>query len=105
MTWPIKIPGPIETKVIAAPLGTTIGLTVGAFIVWLLGVLIWHAPDTADHASFATASVPGPVQALVVFVLGLAGTAIAGYLAPHTPRPPVIVSTERSPILNQERKE
>jgi hypothetical protein len=78
---------PIETKVIAAAGGAGLGGAVGTFALWLLGVLFWGSPASADKATVAVASVPEPVGALIVIVVSLVGAAFAGYRAPHTPRP------------------
>ena len=77
----------IETKVIAAAAGSGAGAAVGSFLLWLLGVVVWHMPDTAAHATDAVAAVPGPVSAVVLAGLAIAGSAVGGYAAPHTPRP------------------
>ena len=58
------------------------------FIVWLLGVLVQHAPFTAAGATTAVASVPGPVTGVVGLVITVGGSFAGGYLAKHTPRPP-----------------
>jgi hypothetical protein len=76
----------IETKVIAAAAGGGLGASVGAFVLWLLGVTAWHASNAAGSAGDAVAAVPTPVSGLVLAVLGLVGAALAGYLAPHTVR-------------------
>lgn len=78
---------PIETKVVAGGAGTVVGVALGKFVLWLLGILIWHAPNTADHAASAAAAVPDPVSALVLAVIAVAGSVVGGYIAPHTPRP------------------
>jgi hypothetical protein len=77
----------IETKVIAAAAGAGGGGAVSGFVLWLLGVLFWGAPSDANHAAQAAAAVPGPVSALVAVVLVILGAFLAGYAAPHTPRP------------------
>ena len=77
----------IETKVIAAAAGSGAGAAVGSFLLWLLGVVVWHMPDTAAHATDAVAAVPGPVSAVVLAGLSIAGSAVGGYAAPHTSRP------------------
>jgi hypothetical protein len=64
---------PIETKVTA---GSLTGLLTG-LIVW---GLVSYVP--AFHHG-----VPMPVQEAIPWVLTLAGSAIAAYLAPHTHRP------------------
>lgn len=76
----------IETKVIAAAAGSGAGAAVGGFVIWLLGVLVWHAPDSAGATEKAVASVPSPVAVLVTLALSVIGAAIAGYQAPHTDR-------------------
>lgn len=84
----------VETKVIAAGAGGAGGGVFGTFLVWLLGVLVWHQSDAAAKAGDAIAAVPWPVTALVPFVVGGAGAFIAGYHAPHTNRVPGAHSTD-----------
>ena len=78
---------PVEAKVYAATIGTGAGAVVSAFVVWLLGVLIWAAPFTAPGATEAVAAVPGPVVAIVSLVITVGSTFLGGYVAKHTPRP------------------
>jgi len=89
----------IEAKVIAAAAGSGLGAAVGTFLLWALGATVWGAPADAGHAATAAAAVPEPVGALLVIVVGILGAAVAGYAAPHTPRPdlsqqPVAVPAE-----------
>jgi hypothetical protein len=77
---------PVETKVIAAIAGGGLGGAIGQFLLWLLGVFVWHASDAADKATEATAAVPGPVSVLLVALVAAGGAGLAGYAAPHTPR-------------------
>lgn len=78
---------PIEAKVIAAIAGGGLGGAIGQFLLWLLGVLVWHASSTADRATVATAAVPAPVSMLLVALIAAGGAGLAGYSAPHTSRP------------------
>lgn len=75
-----------ETKVIAAVGGALGSGVLSSFALWLLGVFVFGASSKATEAAAATASVPEPVQGVVIALLGAAGAGIAGYLAPHTPR-------------------
>ena len=77
----------IETKVIAAASGSGLGAAVGTFLLWLLGVTIWGVPFDATSAPRAVAAVPEPVGALLVIVVAVVGAGLAGYAAPHSPRP------------------
>lgn len=77
----------IETKVIAAAAGSGLGSFLGSFLIWLMGVFLWHGSDAADKATDTAALVPIPVSALVLAVITIAGTYLAGYNAPHTARP------------------
>lgn len=77
---------PIETKVYAATAGFIGSSAVASFAIWLLGAWLWDAGFGADRVNDAIAAVPGPVSALVLLVLGAAGTFVGGYVAPHTPR-------------------
>lgn len=78
---------PIESKVIAATAGGASGGVVGLFFLWLLGVLLWHAPADALHATQAVAAVPQPVGGFLLFLLAGLTSFWAGYRAPHTDRP------------------
>jgi len=87
----------IEAKVIAAIAGGGLGGAIGQFLLWLLGVLVWHASSSADKATAATAAVPGPVSMLLVALMAAIGAGLAGYSAPHTsrtPSPQVSTTTE-----------
>jgi hypothetical protein len=77
----------IETKVIAATAGGATGGVVGSFVLWLLGVLVWHVPGDAKHAIDAMAAVPEPAGAFALFLLGGLLAFAGGYWAPHTHRP------------------
>ncbi len=90
----------IETKVIAAAFGGAGGAAVSGFLLWLLGVLIWHAPSDAGHAVAAIDSVPTPVSGLVLLLIAAAAAGIAGYAAPHTTRPD-LAATETGLITLQ----
>lgn len=76
----------IETKVVAAAAGGGVGGALGPFILWLLGVLVWHVSDAADSASQAMAAVPTPIAALILAGLPAGLAWAAGYRAPHTAR-------------------
>lgn len=80
---------PVEAKVLAATVGSGAGSAVGTFLLWLLGVLVWHQPDGADKAGDAIGAVPSPVAGLLLVVVSAAGAAVAGWLAPHTHVPPL----------------
>lgn len=77
----------IETKVLTAASGAGLGSAVGSFLLWLLGVLVWHQSASAESAAAAIGAVPSPVSLLVLAVLAVLGSFISGYLAPHTKRP------------------
>jgi hypothetical protein len=66
---------PVETKVITSTGGAGAGAIVAQFIDYLLGDTVYH------H------TVPGPVVALVTLVCAAGAAVIAGYWAPHTPKP------------------
>ncbi len=80
----------IEVKVIAGAAGGGGGAAFGTFVIWLLGVLVWGAPSSASHAGDAIAAVPVPVSGLIAILVAAAASAMAGYAAPHTSRPPPI---------------
>jgi hypothetical protein len=68
--------GPIETKVVAAAGGTTLGVTISGLVIYLLDELVYKTSD-----------VPAPVVTAVVTVIPILLTFLAGYIAPHTHRP------------------
>lgn len=76
----------IEFKVIAAAAGAGAGDAIARFLLWLSGVIWWHAPSTADLASGAMAAVPVPVSGLITVAITASAAALAGYVAPHTSR-------------------
>lgn len=77
---------PVETKVVAATGSAAAGTATSAFVVWLLGVLVWGAPSDSGHADQAVLAVPTPVSVLVALALTSGITWAGGYLARHTPR-------------------
>lgn len=72
----------LETKVWAGAAGFLGGGQVGVFLVWLLGVLVWHAPNTADQADTAIRAVPWPAAELVPLFLAALTGVTAAYKAP-----------------------
>lgn len=78
----------IESKVIASAAGSGLGGAVGTFVLWLLGVGVWHASNSASAAAQAVSAVPAPVSELTVVLLAVGGAFLAGYVAPHTSRVP-----------------
>lgn len=87
----------IEQKVLAAVIGSGIGAALSQFLIWLLGVLVWHAPGGAEGATAAMAAVPGPVTGLVTAVFVVVGTFILAYRAEHTARPD-LAKSEPAPV-------
>lgn len=78
---------PIESKVKASAVGAGAGAAVGSAVLWLLGVLVWDAPNSAEAANDAMAAVPGPIAAVVLFGVASAVSFLAGRAARHTFRP------------------
>ena len=77
----------VETKVWAALAGGAGGGVLVSFLLWLLGITIWHVSSTAGSASVAMAAVPTPVADLLLIGVPALSAALAGYVAPHTSRP------------------
>lgn len=75
---------PIHPKTVAGAAGAGGGGAAAEFILWLLGVLVWGQPASADHAGDAVSAVPAPVSGLIMVVLAFVGAFIAAYRAPHT---------------------
>lgn len=67
---------PVEPKVKAAAAGSGAGAVSAGFVLWLLDAYVFRAGD-----------VPAAVVALVLLVVPVALAFVAGYLAPHMPRP------------------
>ena len=76
---------------LAATVGSGAGAAIVTFLLWLLGVEFWGASASATHAPAAIAAVPGPVSGLVAIIVTAGAAAVAGYAAPHTPRPAATV--------------
>lgn len=74
----------VESKVVSATGGAGAGAVVSSFIVWLLGVSVWHVSDAASKAGDAIAAVPTPVSGLVFIVISASAAFAAGWLTPHT---------------------
>lgn len=77
---------PIETKVIAATTGSGVGAAIGVFIIWLLGVLVWHGSSTSAEVANTMAAVPTPVADLILIAISVGSAFLGGYVAPHTHR-------------------
>jgi len=77
----------IESKVIAATGGSGAGAVLASFVLWLLGVTVWHVGFAADKAEQAVAAVPSPVAGLILLIVSALGALGAGYAAPHTSQP------------------
>jgi len=77
----------IESKVIAATGGSGAGAVLASFVLWLLGVTVWHVGFAADKAEQAVAAVPSPVAGLILLIVSALGALGAGYAAPHTHQP------------------
>lgn len=84
---PVATRAPVETKVYAATAGFVGSSVVATLLIWLMGAWLWDAGFGSDQVDAALAAVPSPVSAAVLLVLGSLGTFLAGYAAPHTPRP------------------
>jgi hypothetical protein len=85
--------GPVETKVYAALVGGVGGGAIGSFLLWLLGITVWHVSNAATAAGAAAAAVPPPVAYLLQWGLPGALAWGAAWLAPHTARPDLAVPT------------
>lgn len=89
-------PAPIETKVQTAVGGTLAGGTLGTFLLWLLGVLVWGADWAAVAAEEAVRAVPTPVAGLVLLGVTALGTYVGGYLGKHTARPDLAAAPDHA---------
>jgi hypothetical protein len=83
---PVEKPA-VEGKVWAATIGAGAGSAISAFLLWLLGVTIWHVQIGSDTAADAVAAVPFPVSGILTALITVGGAFISGYLAKHTHRP------------------
>lgn len=91
---------PVEGKVYAATVGSGVGLVLGPFVLWLLGVLFWNVPSDAAHAEAAIGAVPFPVNGIIILAIGSGITFLAGYKTKHTPRP--APTTDNAVITEQD---
>jgi hypothetical protein len=89
----------IETKVIASTGGAGAGVVLSPFILWLLGVIVWHVPSDAAHAIAAVAAVPTPVVGIVGIIAIPGITFLSGYRAPHTDRTPAPAAPDAAPAI------
>jgi hypothetical protein len=91
----------IESKVIAATAGSGAGAAISAFVLWLLGITVWHVPNSADLAGSAVAAVPTPVAGLIAIVLTtsrvLTMTASSMYPGPGDPAAAVTPADPEQP--------
>lgn len=76
----------VEGKVWGATVGSGAGATISAFVLWLLGVFVFHAQASAGNSVEAVASVPGPVAGIVALAITAGGTFLGGYITKHTTR-------------------
>jgi hypothetical protein len=81
----------LETKVIAAISGSAGGTALATGLLWLLGVLAFGGSSKAGDAANTVAAVPAPVAGVVLLALAALGAGLAGYAAPHTPRPDLLL--------------
>lgn len=68
------------SKVKAGGAGAGLGSLVGTFLVWLLGATAWGAGADASQVEAALAAVPAPVSGLLIALVALAGSVLAGYV-------------------------
>ena len=85
--------GPVETKVYAALVGGVSGGAIGGFVLWLLGITVWHVSNAAASSGAAAAAVPPPVADILLWGLPGAVAWGAAWLAPHTSRPDLATPT------------
>ena len=81
----------LETKVLAGAAGAGAGGAFAQFLLWLLGVLVWHQSADAASSATAQAAIPTPVATIIVLLAAAAGSWAAGYAAPHTSRPDLAI--------------
>jgi hypothetical protein len=77
----------LETKVLAGAVGAAGGGALGNFLLWVLGVTVWHTSAAASASNLAVSAVPAPVAGILLFVVPGVTAFVGGYLAPHTHRP------------------
>lgn len=87
MTAQHREQAPVEAKVKASTAGSAGGLVASTFLIWLAGVLIWHASADAGDVAAALATVPFPVTALIGLLVTSGATFASGYRTHHTARP------------------
>lgn len=77
---------PIESKVWTQFAGTASGGTLSALILWIIGVTVYHVPNTAEQATNAIAAVPLPISGPIGVALTLGLGLLGGYMAKHNAR-------------------
>ena len=80
---------PTIPEVRAAGSGAGAGGVISLAVVWLLGCWVWGASWSADKATDALAAVPFPINALIVATFAKVGGWLSGWLAHHSPAPPI----------------
>lgn len=88
----------IHPKVFASTIGSGIGGTLSALVLWILGVTAWHSPASATGAEAAIAAVPAPVVGAVVLALTVGTTFTAGWLAKSVPDLSAVLDSYAEPI-------
>lgn len=103
---------PISPKVIAASVGAGTGSVVATLVLWIIGVVFYGVPATAERVSDAMAVVPSPIAGFLALLLTAAGAGGAGYRIADPQREPsvnpqvvayqtpsgLVVSGEGSPV-------
>ena len=103
---------PVSPKVVAASVGAGTGSVISTLVLWIIGVVFYDVPASAERVSEAMAAVPSPVTGVIALALTIAGAGGAGYRVPDPERDPsvnrkvvayqtpagVVVAGEGSPV-------
>lgn len=81
---------PMSPKVIAASVGAGTGTVVSTLLLWVIGVMFYDVPASAERVSEAVAAVPSPIAGALALALTVAGAGGAGYRALDPQRDPSI---------------
>lgn len=79
---------PISPKVIAASVGAGTGSVIATLVLWIIGVVFYDVPATAERVSDAMSVVPSPIAGIIALLLTIAGAGGAGYQIADPQREP-----------------
>ena len=70
---------PISPKTVAATSGAAGGTILASLANWILGVVFWDVPTSAERAADAVAAVPTPIAGAIALLTPVLGAALFGW--------------------------